>query len=93
MEMSIQIPDSVAQRLSSEGKNVSRWLLERAGIEAKKAGEITSFELRQMLGIESRYELDGFLKEHGVYFEYSDEDLQYINVNYKLRIRTKSGDE
>lgn len=76
MEMSVEIPDSVAQRLSSEGKNVSRWLLERAGLEAYKEGEITSFELRQMLGIESRYELDGFLKKHGVYLEYSMEDLE-----------------
>jgi hypothetical protein len=76
MEATVQIPDTVAQRLNSEGKDVPRWLLERAGLEAYKAGEITSFELRQMLGIESRYELDGFLKEHGVYLEYSLEDLE-----------------
>jgi hypothetical protein len=33
--------------------------------------------LRLMLGMTSRVELDGFLKRHGVYLEYSDEDFTH----------------
>ena len=38
-------------------------------------GEISGYELRLMLGIPSRLELEAFLKTHGVYLEYTEEDL------------------
>jgi hypothetical protein len=33
--------------------------------------------LRLLLGITSRLELDAFLKTHGVYFAYTEEDLAH----------------
>ena len=35
-----------------------------------------SFQLRTILNIPSRYELDGFLKQHGVPLEYTIEDFE-----------------
>jgi hypothetical protein len=40
-----------------------------------EANECRTLEVRRLLGIETRYELDGFFKEHGVYLNYSIEDL------------------
>jgi hypothetical protein len=74
MQVTVEIPDSVQERLGKDASEIPRWLLERAGLEAYRSREITGYELRQMLGIRSRLELDGFLKRHGVYLEYTPED-------------------
>jgi VIT1/CCC1 family predicted Fe2+/Mn2+ transporter len=49
--------------------------LESVALEALRAGRITEVQLRQMLGL-ARIELDGFLKAHGIYQEYTLEDFE-----------------
>ena len=46
------------------------------GLEEYRAGRITKAELRRLLGFETRYELDGFLKAHDVWMNYTIEDLR-----------------
>jgi len=76
MDLTIQIPDELAGRLSSEGgADLARRALEGFALEEFKTGHITKPELRRMLGFETRYELDGFLKAHHVYDEYTLEDF------------------
>ena len=69
MEVTVQIPDSIGRRFE-----IPRWLLEKAGLEAFRSGEITTAELRELLGFETRMEVDAFLKRHGV-AQYTIEDL------------------
>ena len=45
------------------------------GIEAYREHRITGYQRQKLLGIESRYELDGLLKQHQVWLENSVEDL------------------
>lgn len=76
MELTITIPDevtAVAQN-GSNGQSVRR-LLEYIGVELYKADIITGPQLQEMLGLESRFELDGVLKAHGVLFNYTPEQL------------------
>ena len=47
-----------------------------APILKENAARLTKPELRQLLGYETRGELDGFLKAHGVFEEYTLEDLE-----------------
>jgi hypothetical protein len=77
MEVTVQIPDIIGNRLGMDTDDIPRWLLEKAGLEAYRSQEISGYELRLMLGIKSRLELDAFLKTHGVYLEYSDEDFAH----------------
>jgi hypothetical protein len=77
MEVTVYIPDTIAKRLGKDTGELPRWLLEKAGLEAYRALEISGYELRLMLGLKSRIELDAFLKTHGVYLEYSDEDFRH----------------
>ena len=76
MNVTVPIPDDLAQRLSSAGVDLSRRALEGFALEEYQAGRITKAELRRWLGIETRYELDGFLKEHGVFINATVEDLR-----------------
>lgn len=76
MELTIQIPDELVNRLAAEGGDLARRALEGFALEEFKSGHITKAELRRLLGFETRYELDGFLKVHQVYDEYTLEDFE-----------------
>ena len=76
MELTVQIPDELASRMSASGADLSRRALEALALEEFKSGRITKPELRQLLGFGTRYQLDGFLKAHGVYEDYTMEDFE-----------------
>ena len=76
MNVTVQIPDDLAKRLSASGDDLSRRALEGFALEEYKAGHVTKAELRRLLGLETRYELDGFLKVHGVVADVTIDDLR-----------------
>jgi hypothetical protein len=88
MEVTVYIPDTIGKRLRKDIGEIPRWLLEKAGLEAYRAREISGYELRLLLGLKSRIELDAFLKTHGVYLEYSDEDFRHdAETSRQLRLK------
>ena len=76
MELTVQIPDDVARSMSASGGDLARRALEALAIEEFKSGHITKPELRRLLGFGTRYRLDGFLKSHNVYEDYTMEDFE-----------------
>jgi len=74
MEVRMNIPDDIAVQLQANG-DMARRLLEMAALEGYKSGELTAHQLREMLGFDTRMEVDGFLKAHGVALEYTLEDF------------------
>ncbi len=50
--------------------------LELMAIEGYKSGLLIEFQVQQMLGFGDRFEVHGFLKEHGAYLDYDTEDLE-----------------
>jgi len=75
MDVTVQIPDDIARRLTVDGGDLSRRALEALALEEYKAGHLTKPELRRLLGF-GRYQLDGFLKSHNVFDEYTLEDFE-----------------
>jgi len=63
MQIRVDIPDELAAAL------------EALGLEAYRQRRITGYQLRTLLGIPSRYQFDGFLKEHHVE-KYTYEDFE-----------------
>jgi hypothetical protein len=55
---------------------LSRRALEAFALEEYKSGNLTKPELRKLLGYETRAAMDGFLKAHGVFEEYTLDDLE-----------------
>ena len=76
MELAVQIPDDLASRMSASGGDLSRRALEALAIEEFRSGHITRHELRRLLGFETRYQLDAFLKAHELYEDYTLQDLE-----------------
>jgi len=77
MQVTVEIPDDMAQRLAVPGQEPARTTLEAVAIEGYRSGALTAHQTRRLLGFETRYELDGFLKAHNVWeYAYSIEDLE-----------------
>jgi predicted HTH domain antitoxin len=87
MQVTVEIPDDLASQLIPAGQDSSRTLLEGAALKAFCEDRVTSYELCQILGFETRYQLDGFLKDRGIHHgAYGPEDLkQDIRTIDRLR--------
>ena len=71
----MQIPDDIAIRISAAGGDLSRRALEALVAEEYRQGHLHKPDLRRLLGFETSYEIDGFLKAHQVFDDYTLEDL------------------
>ena len=61
-------------RLSAGGRDLSRRALEALAADEYKHERITKPEPQRLLGIETSFQLDEFLKAHDVWIEYTRED-------------------
>jgi hypothetical protein len=75
MQVHFDVPEYIARQFAAEPGGVTRAALEALALEGVRAGKVTAYQARQMLGIPSRYEMDGFLKAHGILLPASLEDV------------------
>jgi hypothetical protein len=76
MQITLEIPDSLARLFPADRPEAERLLLQDAAIGAYCRDAITRHELQVSLGIHTRDELDEFLKSLGVtHGDYSSRDL------------------
>jgi hypothetical protein len=76
MEVTVHIPDDLAALLSANGSDLSRRALEALVAEEFRLGHLNKPDLRRLLGFETSYEIDGFLKAHCVYEDFTVEDFE-----------------
>ena len=74
MQITLELPDEIARQLAV-GQDLSRAALEGLVVEGCRAHRLSDHQAAKLLGL-SRYELDGFLKAHGVFLDYSPQDLE-----------------
>jgi predicted HTH domain antitoxin len=75
MDVTIRIPDDLAHRLRIT-EDLPRRVLEALAVEELRLGHLTLAELRRLLGFSTRQAMDGFLKKHQVYLDYTLDDLE-----------------
>jgi hypothetical protein len=75
MQITLEIPDELAATLAPPGQDPARAALEAMALEAYRQRRITGYQLRTLLGIPSRWDLDAFLKQHQVE-KYTLEDFE-----------------
>jgi len=76
VNLTVEIPDDVAERLAAAGGDLSRRALEALALEEYKRGRLSKLELRRLLGFATRAELDTFFKAHEVFGTYTPADLE-----------------
>jgi hypothetical protein len=74
MQVQIEIPDEMAQALCAD--DLSRAALEALALEGYRSRRLGGGQVQKLLGFRTPMQLHAFLKEHGVYLNYSDAELQ-----------------
>ena len=86
MQITLELPEDIAQGLGSKWKDLPRAALESLALEAYRSQALTAAQLRRLLGFETRMQVDAFLKEHKVYdfagadFEQDGETLRQLRA-------------
>jgi hypothetical protein len=74
MQFTVELPDDLAQCIVPDGVDPARAALENMAVEAYRNRRLTDGQLAKLLGL-GRIELDGFLKRHEVWLDYTMDDL------------------
>lgn len=65
------------QPLPLLGLDLSRAALEALALEVYRTRRFSTAQLRRLLGLQNRMEVDRFLTEHGIELECGPEDLEH----------------
>ena len=76
MQITLDVPEDIAAELTNADRDLSRAALEALALEGYRSGVLSQGQVRRLLGYQTRPEVDGFLKRHGVPLEYTEADLQ-----------------
>jgi predicted HTH domain antitoxin len=72
MQITVQLPDDLASH-----SDPAREALEAMAIEGYRSGALSAYETRVLLGLETREQLDEFLKQRQIWeHAYSTEDMK-----------------
>ncbi len=75
MQITLDLPEEYAQRLTQQLPDLPHRILEMVVIEAYKTHHLTSAEVGRLLNL-NRFAVDAFLKRHQAYLDYAIEDFQ-----------------
>ena len=76
MKITFDVPDEIAKALQEQWPDMPRGVLESIALEGYRSGAMGEELVRRLLGFETRFEVHGFLKDHGVPLNYTLEDLE-----------------
>ena len=74
--VAIELPEEIASRLG-EPNDLSRVALEALAAQGYRSGKLTHAEVQKLLGFNSRWETDSFLKQAGAFLDYTEADLEH----------------
>ncbi len=76
MQITLEVAEDIARHFAVHPAGLSRAALEALALEGARSGKLTTEQVRRLLGFSTRYEVDGFLKQHEVYYPWSRQDVQ-----------------
>lgn len=76
MNINIELPNDLEQRLQSHLATLSQRALEAVAVEAYRSQLISAAEVQQMLHLPSRLATDAFLKQHEAYIPCTEADME-----------------
>ena len=74
MSVTISLPDEI---LSGDTRNLPTKILEHVALDGFKSGQLTTSQVRRILGFETRMQVHEFLAAHGVrWVDYDAEEVE-----------------
>ena len=75
MGIELDIPEKIIDQLKKSWDDFPRRVVEALAAEGYRSSTLSSAQVQEMLRLKSRWDTDAFLKLHGCYLDYSEEDL------------------
>ena len=73
MPITVSLPDEI---LLNDQEDISRHLLEQVALEGFKSDQLSTSQVRRILGFDSRFQVYEFLATHDVpWVDYEDEEV------------------
>jgi len=76
MQITVELPDDIARRLGASHPDLSRAALEGIALEGARSGDLTTAQVRRLMGFKTGMEVDSFLKAHGVFLPVTVADIE-----------------
>jgi hypothetical protein len=76
MQVTLEVPEDLARLLGDNSAGLCRAALEALALEGLRTERLTVAQARRLLGISSRYEMDGLLKAHGMFLPLTAGDIE-----------------
>jgi predicted HTH domain antitoxin len=76
MQVTLEIPDSLADAFTAAGQTPARAALEALAVEGYRTGTLYEGDIRTLLGYQTPMEVHTLLQQHGVPLDYTEEDLE-----------------
>jgi len=90
MQVAIELPEDIAESLRAKWKDLPRHTLEALALEGYRSGVLTESQVRRVLGFRSRMEVNSFLRDHGIYYDYTPSEIdREITTNERLLEHTE----
>ena len=77
MKVQIDLREDIANAPIACGWDISCTAKESLAIEGYRTGRLSEEQVRRPLGFESRIQVHGLLKDHEVYLNYSEHDIEH----------------
>jgi len=76
MQITIELPDDIANQLQLQPANISRRILELIAADNYRQGRLGAAQVCRMLNFSCRWETYEFLKREKAYLPYTEDDLE-----------------
>ncbi|MDQ2688017.1 MAG: UPF0175 family protein [Armatimonadota bacterium] len=84
MQVTLELPDDIAQQLQSPSRDIPRRVLEAIALNGYRSEELTHAQVMRLLQFRNRLETDAFLKENGVFLDYTEVDQANDRKTHRL---------
>ena len=88
MQLILDVPEDLARLLGDGQVDLTKTALESLALAALRSGRLSISQARRLLNIQSRYEMDGFLKRHDILLPLTLDDVERDSET-ALAFRTK----
>lgn len=86
MNVAIELPKEIAKSLAGPDEDLSRIALEALAAQGYRDGKLSHSEVQHLLGFNSRWETDAFLKQAGAHLDYTEADLERdIGISQQIK--------
>ena len=76
MNVAIELPKEIANNLAGPDEDLARIALEALAAQGYRDGKLSHAEVQYLLGFNSRWGTDAFLKQAGAHLDYTEADLE-----------------